>query len=74
MWLLSADNWTMAAVVVADSNMVEEVVLARDGIEVDNIELLLGRETGIEEASVTNKGAVSYFVARVLAMGDLGNN
>ena len=60
--------------VVADNNMVEEVVLARDGIEVDNIRSLLGKETGIEEASVTNKEAVFYFVSRVLAMGDPGNN
>ena len=73
-WLLSADNRTVAAVVIADSNMVEEVVLAKDCIVVDNIQPLLGKETGIEEASAMNKEAVSYFVSRVPAMGDLDNN
>ena len=73
-WLLSADNWTVAAVVVADSNMVEEIVLAKNGIEVDNIRSLLGKDTGIEGASATNKEVVSYLVSRVLVMGDPDNN
>ena len=60
--------------VVADSNMIEDVVLARDIIEVDNIRSLLGKETGIEESSAMYKEAVSYFVSRVLAMDDPGNN
>ena len=54
--------------------MDEEVLLAKDGIDVDNIQPLLGKETGIEEASAMYKEAVSYFVSRVLAMGDPGNN
>ena len=47
--------------------MVEEVVL-------NNIQPLLDKETGIEEASAMYKEAVSYFVARVLVMGDPSNN
>ena len=54
--------------------MVEEGLLAKDSIEVDNIQLFLGKETGIEEASAMYKEAVSYFVSRVLAMDDPGNN
>ena len=48
----------MAAVVVVDSNMVVEVVLAKDAIEVDNMD----------------KNAVFYFVSPILAMGDPDNN
>ena len=75
-WLPSAENWKVAVIVVPDrdSNMDEEVLLAKDGIDVDNIQPLLGKETGIEEASAMHKEAVSYFVSRVLAMGDPGNN
>ena len=52
--------------VVADNNMVEEVVFAKNGMKFDHIRPLLGRETGIEEVSVTNKEVVSYFVPRVI--------
>ena len=73
-WFLSADNWTMVAVDVMDNNMVEEVVLAKDSIEVDNIQPLLDKGTEIEMASTMNKEVVSYFVSRVLAMGVPDNN
>ena len=60
--------------VVADINMVKEVVLTKDSIEVDNIRPIFGKETGIEEASVKSKEVVSYFASRVPVMGDPDNN